>query len=228
MFFAGFQKLTLLDYPEKVACILFTMGCNFRCPFCHNASLVRAENKAEISEEEVLSFLKKRKGVMDGVCISGGEPLLYDGLGDFIKKVKALGYSVKLDTNGSLPEELKALVREGLVDYVAMDIKNSFESYDKTTGIKTDLNNIKESLAFLLSGTVEYEFRTTLVKELHTDEDMESIGKMIKGAKRYFLQNFVDSGDVLCDNMHPLTEDELKKMMQIAKKYVPNTICRGM
>ncbi len=228
MFFAGFQKLTLLDYPEKVACILFTMGCNFRCPFCHNASLVRAENKAEISEEEVLSFLKKRKGVMDGVCISGGEPLLYDGLGDFIKKVKALGYSVKLDTNGSLPEKLKALVREGLVDYVAMDIKNSFESYDKTTGIKTDLNNIKESLAFLLSGTVEYEFRTTLVKELHTDEDMESIGKMIKGAKRYFLQNFVDSGDVLCDNMHPLTEDELEKMMQIAKKYVPNTICRGM
>lgn len=228
MFFAGFQKLTLLDYPEKVACILFTMGCNFRCPFCHNASLVRAENKAEISEEEVLSFLKKRKGVMDGVCISGGEPLLYDGLGDFIKKVKALGYSVKLDTNGSLPEKLKALVREGLVDYVAMDIKNSFESYDKTTGIKTDLNNIKESLAFLLSGTVEYEFRTTLVKELHTDEEMESIGKMIKGAKRYFLQNFVDSGDVLCDNMHPLTEDELEKMMQIAKKYVPNTICRGM
>lgn len=228
MFFAGFQKLTLLDYPEKVACILFTMGCNFRCPFCHNASLVRAENKAEISEEEVLSFLKKRKGVMDGVCISGGEPLLYDGLGDFIKKVKALGYSVKLDTNGSLPEKLKALVRERLVDYVAMDIKNSFESYDKTTGIKTDLNNIKESLAFLLSGTVEYEFRTTLVKELHTDEDMESIGKMIKGAKRYFLQNFVDSGDVLCDNMHPLTEDELEKMMQIAKKYVPNTICRGM
>ena len=228
MFFAGFQKLTLLDYPEKVACILFTMGCNFRCPFCHNASLVRAENKAEISEEEVLSFLKKRKGVMDGVCISGGEPLLYDGLGDFIKKVKALGYSVKLDTNGSLPEKLKALVREGLVDYVAMDIKNSFESYDKTTGIKTDLNNIKESLAFLMSGAVEHEFRTTLVKELHTDEDMESIGKMIKGAKRYFLQNFVDSGDVLCDNMHPLTEDELEKMMQIAKKYVPNTICRGM
>lgn len=228
MFFAGFQKLTLLDYPEKVACILFTMGCNFRCPFCHNASLVRAENKAEISEEDVLSFLKKRKGVMDGVCISGGEPLLYDGLGDFIKKVKALGYSVKLDTNGSLPEKLKALVREGLVDYVAMDIKNSFESYDKTTGIKTDLNNIKESLAFLLSGTVEYEFRTTLVKELHTDADMESIGKMIKGAKRYFLQNFVDSGDVLCDNMHPLTEDELEKMMQIAKKYVLNTTCRGM
>lgn len=228
MFFAGFQKLTLLDYPEKVACILFTMGCNFRCPFCHNASLVRAEEKPQITEEEVLAFLKKRKGVMDGVCISGGEPLLYEELGDFIRKVKSLGYSVKLDTNGSFPERLKSLVREGLVDYVAMDIKNSFDNYDKTTGIKTDLNNIKESIDFLMSGAVRYEFRTTLVKELHTYENMESIGKMIKGAKRYFLQNFKDSGDVLCENMHPLTEDELENMEQIAKKYVPNTICRGM
>lgn len=228
MFFAGFQKLTLLDYPEKVACILFTMGCNFRCPFCHNASLVRAEEKPQITEEEVLAFLKKRKGVMDGVCISGGEPLLYEELGDFIRKVKSLGYSVKLDTNGSFPERLKSLVREGLVDYVAMDIKNSFDNYDKTTGIKTDLNNIKESIDFLMSGAVRYEFRTTLVKELHTYENMESIGKMIKGAERYFLQNFKDSGDVLCENMHPLTEDELENMEQIAKKYVPNTICRGM
>ncbi len=228
MFFAGFQKLTLLDYPEKVACILFTMGCNFRCPFCHNASLVRAEEKPQITEAEVLAFLQKRQGILEGVCISGGEPLLYDGLGEFIKKVKSLGYSVKLDTNGSFPERLKALVREGLVDYVAMDIKNSFDNYDKTTGIKTDLNNIKESIGFLLSGEVEYEFRTTLVKELHTDADMESIGKMIKGAKRYFLQNFVDSGDVLCENMHPLTENELEKMLQIAKKYVSNTICRGV
>ncbi len=228
MFFAGFQKLTLLDYPEKVACILFTMGCNFRCPFCHNASLVRAEEKAKISEEEVLSFLEKRRGVMDGVCISGGEPLLYDGLGDFISKVKALGYSVKLDTNGSFPDKLKALVREGLVDYVAMDIKNSFESYDKTTGIKTDINNIKESIDFLMSGVVDYEFRTTLVKELHTEADMESIGKVIKGAKRYFLQNFVDSGDVLCENMHPLTENEIELMKQIAEKYIPSTICRGI
>lgn len=228
MFFAGFQKLTLLDYPEKVACILFTMGCNFRCPFCHNASLVRAEEKPQITEEEVLAFLKKRQGILEGVCISGGEPLLYDGLGDFIRKVKALGYSVKLDTNGSFPERLKTLVREGLVDYVAMDIKNSFESYDKTTGIKTALNNIKESIDFLMTGEVEYEFRTTLVKELHTPEDMESIGKMIKGAKRYFLQNFVDSGDVLCENMHPFTEEELENMKEIAKKYVPNTICRGM
>ena len=228
MFFAGFQKLTLLDYPEKVACILFTMGCNFRCPFCHNASLVRAEEKAEISEEEVLSFLKKRQGVMDGVCISGGEPLLYDGLEDFITKVKALGYSVKIDTNGSFPEKLKALVREGLVDYVAMDIKNSFDKYPLTAGTVVNIDNIKESINFLMSGEVEYEFRTTLVKELHTYEDMESIGKMIIGAKRYFLQNFVDSGDVLCENMHPLTEDELENMKQIAVKYVPSTICRGV
>ncbi len=228
MFFAGFQKLTLLDYPEKVACILFTMGCNFRCPFCHNASLVRAEEKPQITEEEVLTFLKKRQGILEGVCISGGEPLLYDGLGDFIRKVKALGYSVKLDTNGSFPDKLKVLVREGLVDYVAMDIKNTFDKYSNTSGIDVNLDNIKESIDFLMSGETEYEFRTTLVKELHTDADMEIIGKMIKGAKRYFLQNFVDSGDVLCENMHPLTEDELENMKQIARKYVSNTICRGV
>ena len=227
MLFAGFQKLTLLDFPGKVACILFTMGCNFRCPFCHNASLVRAEEKPQITEEEVLAFLKKRQGILEGVCISGGEPLLYDNLGDFIKKVKALGYSVKLDTNGSFPEKLKALVNEGIIDYVAMDIKNSPECYDKTTGIKTDLDKIKESIEFLMSDKVDYELRTTLVKELHTPDDMESIGEMIKGAKRYFLQNFKDSGDVLCENMNPLSEDELEQMKKIAQKYIPETAIRG-
>lgn len=228
MFFAGFQKLTLLDYPGKVACLLFTMGCNFRCPFCHNASLVRAEEKATISGEEILSFLKKRKGVLDGVCISGGEPLVHRGLYDFIKEIKNLGYSVKLDTNGSFPDTLKALVNEKLVDYVAMDIKNSFESYSKTAGIHTNLDKIKESIDFLMSEAVDYEFRTTLVKELHTYADMESIGKMIKGAKRYFLQNFVDSGDVLGKNIHPLEENELEKMIEIVKKYVPDTTFRGI
>lgn len=228
MFFAGFQKLTLLDYPGKVACLLFTMGCNFRCPFCHNASLVRAEEKAAVSEEEILSFLKKRQGVLDGVCISGGEPLLHRGLYDFIKEVKSLGYSVKLDTNGSFPDALKALVSERMIDYVAMDIKNSFESYSKTSGINTDLDKIKESIDFLMSDAVDYEFRTTLVKELHTYEDMESIGKMIKGAKRYFLQNFVDSGDVLLPNMHPFGKNELEKTLEIARKYVPDTTFRGI
>ena len=227
MQFAGFQKLTLLDFPGKVACILFTMGCNFRCPFCHNASLVRAEEKPLITEEEVLAFLKKRQGILEGVCISGGEPLLYDGLGEFIKKVKALGYSVKLDTNGSFPEKLKALVHEGLVDYVAMDIKSSLLNYDKVAGINADIDKIKESISFLMSDAVDYEFRTTLVKELHCAEDMENIGIMIKGAKRYFLQNFKDSGDVLSSNMSPLTEDELAEMQTIARKYIPDTNVRG-
>ncbi len=228
MFFAGLQKLTLLDYPGKMACLLFTMGCNFRCPFCHNGSLVRAEDSAEITEEEVLSFLTKRKGLLDGVCITGGEPLLHGELAEFIKKVKKLGYSVKLDTNGSFPEKLKALVSEGLIDYVAMDIKNSFGCYEETTGVNVNLNKIKESIDFLMQGTVDYEFRTTLVKELHTKESMEEIGKIIKGAKRYFLQNFVDSGDVLCENMHPLSESELSQMKKIAEKYVPDTSLRGV
>ena len=227
MQFAGFQKLTLLDFPGKVACILFTMGCNFRCPFCHNASLVRAEEKPQITEDEVLAFLKKRQGILEGVCISGGEPLLYDGLGEFIKKVKALGYSVKLDTNGSFPEKLKALVNDGLIDYVAMDIKSSGINYDKVAGINTDIEKIKESISFLMTDAVDYEFRTTLVKELHCAEDMENIGAMIKGAKRYFLQNFKDSGDVLSSNMSPLTEEEMEQMQTIARKYIPDTTIRG-
>lgn len=228
MLFAGFQKLTLLDFPGKVACILFTKGCNFRCPFCHNGSLVRADETEMITDTEILTFLKKRQGILEGVCITGGEPLLHNGLKDFIKEVKNLGYSVKLDTNGSFPDKLKELVEEGLVDYVAMDIKNSFEKYSLTCGVETDLDNVKKSINYLMSDPVDYEFRTTLVKELHTFEDMDRIGEMIKGAKRYFLQNFKDSGDVLEENMNPLEENVLEKMKNIATKYVANTTIRGI
>jgi len=228
MVFSGFQKLTLLDFPGKIACILFTGGCNFRCPFCHNASLVRLKDTQEYSTEEILSFLKKRQGILEGVCISGGEPLLQNGLSDFLREVKALGYSVKLDTNGSFPKKLKALVEEGLVDYVAMDIKNSFEKYEETAGAKVDADAIKESMEFLLADNVEYEFRTTLVKELHTAEDVESIAKTIKGAKKYFLQNFVDSGDILCQNMSAFSEEEMKNMEKSARKYLPNAAIRGV
>ena len=228
MVFAGFQKLTLLDYPGKVACILFTKGCNFRCPFCHNGSLVRADEIQTIADTEILTFLKKRQGILEGVCITGGEPLLHSGLKEFIKEVKKLGYSVKLDTNGSFPDKLKALVEEGLVDYVAMDIKNSFAKYPLTCGVETDIDNIKESIDFLMSDSVDYEFRTTLVKELHAFDDMEEIGKSIKGAKRYFLQNFKDSGDVLEENMHPFEESDLEKMKNVATKYVADTTIRGI
>ena len=227
MFFAGFQKLTLLDYPGKVACILFTNGCNFRCPFCHNASLVRAQDGADISDDEVLEFLKKRQGILEGVCISGGEPLIHNELKDFIREVKKLGYPVKLDTNGSFPQKLRELIGEGLVDYVAMDIKNSFEKYNETTGISADIDSIKESIEILINGNIDYEFRTTLVSGFHTTQDMQRIGEMIKGTKKYYLQNFVDSGDILCPGLAPLGEEEMELMRKTAEKYVSVTQIRG-
>ena len=228
MFFAGFQKLTLLDYPGKVACILFTNGCNFRCPFCHNASLVRAHDGADISDDEVLEFLKKRQGILEGVCISGGEPLIHNELKDFIREVKKLGYPVKLDTNGSFPQKLRELIGEGLVDYVAMDIKNSFEKYNETTGISADIDSIKESIEILMNGNIDYEFRTTLVSGFHTTQDMQCIGEMIKGTKKYYLQNFVDSGDILCPGLAPLGEEEMELMKKTAEKYVSVTQIRGI
>lgn len=228
MFFAGFQKLTLLDYPGKVACILFTNGCNFRCPFCHNASLVRAQDGADISDAEVLEFLKKRQGILEGVCISGGEPLIHNELKDFIREVKKLGYPVKLDTNGSFPQKLRELIGEGLVDYVAMDIKNSFEKYNETTGISADIDSIKESIEILINGNIDYEFRTTLVSGFHTTQDMQRIGEMIKGTKKYYLQNFVDSGDILCPGLAPLGEEEMELMRKTAEKYVSVTQIRGI
>ena len=161
MVFHGFQKLTLLDYPERVACTLFTGGCNFRCPFCHNAGLVTHIDEGAFSEEEVLAYLKKRKGVLDGVCVTGGEPLLQPGLPRFLERVKEEGYAVKLDTNGSFPARLKELVCGGLVDYVAMDIKNAPEKYAETAGAAVRLEDIRESVSLLLSGAVDYEFRTT-------------------------------------------------------------------
>ena len=192
----GIQKMTLLDYPEKVACTIFTARCNFRCPFCHNASLVTHVDREEaISEEEIFSFLRKRQGILDGVCITGGEPLLQPDVEEFIRKVKELGYLVKLDTNGSNVLKLKRLVEEGLVDYVAMDIKNAPNKYGMTIGIEEyDMSNIFQSVDFLMSGEIPYEFRTTVVRQFHKREDFAAIGRWIKGAKKYYLQSFVDSG----------------------------------
>ena len=213
----GFQKLTLLDFPGKVACIIFTAGCNFRCPFCHNASLVtHIDNTARIDEEEIFAYLKKRQGILEGVCISGGEPLLQPDIEDFIKKVKELGYAVKLDTNGSFPERLISLVEKGLVDYVAMDIKNSKAKYDITAGVRVNIADIEKSVSFLLKGTVPYEFRTTVAEGLHNVEDIQDIVPWIKGAPQYFLQNFADSGDILVSGMAPVVQNDLKMMCETA------------
>ena len=230
MKFNGFQRLTLLDYPGKVACTLFTAGCNLRCPFCHNASLVtHIDNTNIYNKEEILSYLGKRQGILEGVCISGGEPLMQAEIEDFIKEVKALGYSIKLDTNGFYPDKLISLVEKGLIDYVAVDIKNSYSKYAKTTGIENlDLSPLKRTVEFLLSGKVDYEFRTTIVEGLHTEADILDIGKTIKGAPRYFLQNFVDSGDLIGEGLCAISLENMKKMQKIAAQFVPNAEIRGI
>ena len=230
MKFNGFQKLTLLDYPGKVACTLFTAGCNLRCPFCHNASLVtHIDNVVSYDEGEILDFLGKRQGILEGVCITGGEPLMQSGIIDFIKKVKELGYSVKLDTNGTFPEKLSMLAESKLIDYVAMDIKNCKEKYALTSGI-TDLNigNIEKSVEFLLSGKIGYEFRTTVVTEFHTPQDIGEIAKWIKGADKYYLQNFVDSGDLIEDGLCAVSPEIMHNMRAIASEFIPNTQIRGV
>ncbi len=224
----GFQKMTLLDYPGKVACTLFTGGCNFRCPFCHNAVLVTGGCSENYSEEEILSYLEKRKGILDGVCITGGEPLLQKDITDFIRKIKALGYSVKLDTNGSFPDRLKSLVDEGLVDYVAMDIKNSIEKYPLTAGCDEKLIPfIEESIDFLLSGKVDYEFRTTVVKEFHNADDISSLAKRIEGAEKYYLQFFEDSGGLLCEGLSAVDKDTMEAMRMKAEPFVKRAEVRG-
>lgn len=226
----GLQKLTLLDYPEKVACTVFTGGCNFRCPFCHNASLVtHVDPNNNIPEEKVLSFLKKRQGILDGVCVTGGEPLLQPDIAVFIGKVKELGYTVKLDTNGSNIERLKQLVEQKLVDYVAMDVKNAPDKYGQTIGIEGyNLENIFQSIAYLKSGTVPYEFRTTVVREFHKREDFAAIGRWLRGAERYYLQAFVDSGDLIHPGLRGYTKDIMLQALEIVKRYIPNSEIRGI
>lgn len=231
MLISGLQKTTLLDYPGCVACTVFTGGCNFRCPFCHNSSLVVPERIAEgISEDEIMAFLKKRVGVLDGVAITGGEPLLHKDMPQFLRKIKALGFKIKLDSNGSNPQLLEDIVNDGLLDRVAMDIKNSPQLYAKTIGLESyDLSAVERSKNFLLSGRVEYEFRTTVVKGLHTEESIRQAAKWIEGAKEYYLQQFKDSGDVLkLDGLGAFDEDEMKMLRQAAAEFVPNVQLRGI
>ncbi len=228
---SGIQKLTLLDYPGTVACTLFTSGCNFRCPFCHNAMLVLPEQIEEptIETEEVLSFLKKRVGVLDGVAITGGEPLLYADMPEFLEQIKELGFKIKLDTNGSNPKLLKKIVEAGLVDRVAMDIKNAPSLYEMTIGCKTDMAAIEESKDFLLSGVVDYEFRTTVVKGIHTRESLTEAAKWISGAREYYLQQFKDSGNLINpEKLMAFDKEQMHELADAVKEYVPSVCVRGV
>lgn len=223
------QKLTLLDYPQKMAATVFTYGCNLRCPFCHNALLVIQESEGGISASEVLDFLSKRKGMLEGVCVTGGEPLLQTDLEDFLKSIKDMGFSVKLDTNGTFPKKLKDLVRKNLVDYVAMDIKNCREKYAATSGkLAMDLSAIDESIRFLLSGEVQAEFRTTVVKNFHTLEDLLKITDWISGCDRYFLQQFVDSGNLINQNLEGYSDEALTEIYKQVKRKLPAVKLRGV
>ncbi len=226
----GLQKLTLLDFPGVVACTLFTAGCDFRCPFCHNASLVyRDEGLERYSEEDILGFLRKRQGVLEGVAITGGEPLLNSDLAGFIKKIHSLGYKIKLDTNGSYPERLREIIEQGLADKVAMDIKNSKEKYGVTIGIPDyDISPVEESVNLLLNSGIDYEFRTTVTKNFHENEDFEKIGEWIKGAKAYFLQNFVDSGELIDGSVEGVSPETMSGYLETVKKYIPAAQLRGI
>lgn len=235
MLILGLNKTTLLDYPEHVAATIFTGGCNFRCPFCHNKDLVfvneglHTQFVTHISETEILSFLKKRKGILTGVCITGGEPTLQTDLTEFIQQIKELGYLVKLDTNGYQPHILHSLIEQHLIDYVAMDIKNSPEKYALTTGISSiDISKIKESVSLLRAQTaISYEFRTTIVRELHDKNDIYVIADWLSNAPAYYLQSFIDSGRVIADGYHPHTAETLQDFAHICRTKIPNTQLRG-
>ena len=222
----GYQKLTLLDFPGKVACTLFTGGCNLRCPFCHNATLVLSPHDSENMEGEVLEYLSRRKGLLDGVCITGGEPLLQPDLMDFMKKVKALGLAIKLDTNGSFPKKLKEILDTGLVDYVAMDVKSSPEGYAKATGCEIDFSVFEESIKLLQSCGVPHEFRTTAVRGIHAPNDFLKISEIL-GDEPYFIQGFVDSGNLLGEGCDAFSEVESRALLENAKTHTPAASLRG-
>jgi pyruvate formate lyase activating enzyme len=224
----GLSKLTLVDYPGKVAATVFAGGCNLRCPFCHNAPLVLG-GAEEISEAEVVAFLEKRRGLLDGVCVTGGEPLLQKGLSDFLARVKEMGYPVKLDTNGCYPDRLKGVCARGLVDYVAMDVKSDPAHYAETIGVQGfDLAPVRESIEFLLSGDVDYEFRTTVVQGLHTPQIVQGAAMMIAGAKRYYLQKFVDSGNLIGEGFASISEAGMRALQEAAAPYVGAVYLRGV
>ncbi len=226
----GFNKTTLLDYPGHLAATLFLGGCNMRCPFCHNASLVMDPGaQPTIAEDEVLRVLAKRQNLLEGVCVTGGEPTLYPDLPAFIDRIKALGLKVKLDTNGTNPVMLRALTEDGLIDYVAMDIKNSPEKYGLSSGANGFLlNKVKESVAYLLTNPIDYEFRTTIVKEHHTEADMHSIGIWLQGAKAYYLQGYRESEDILSPGLHSHSKATMETFRALLSSKIEHVCLRGI
>ncbi len=225
----GLQKMTLLDFPGHVACTVFFGGCDMRCPFCHNAELLDGSAQPVMEEEDFYAFLKKRQGLLDGVAITGGEPLLQKNLRDFIRRIRDLGYPVKLDTNGTHPDRLDVLLREEAVQYVAMDIKNSPERYAETAGLpEIDLAPVRESVTLLMTGKTPYEFRTTVVKELHDDNSFIRIGEWIRGAERYFLQKFTDRDTVPFGGLHAPEDMQMRRWADIVRPMVPSVELRGV
>ena len=225
----GLQKMTLLDFPGRVACTVFFGGCDMRCPFCHNAELLDGTAPAIMDDEELLAFLKKRQGLLDGVAFTGGEPLLQKDLPELTAKIRDLGYPVKLDTNGMHPERLERMMKEGLVQYVAMDIKNSPERYAETAGLpEMDLAPVRESVALLMNGETDYEFRTTVVAELHDDRSFEQIGQWIKGARHYYLQKFTDRDTVPFEGLHAPTDEQMRKWAEMLRPDIPAVELRGL
>lgn len=231
----GLQKLTLLDFPGKVACTVFLSGCNFRCPFCHNSDLLDGSAEALMEDAAFLDFLKKRTGLLDAVCVSGGEPTLQPELPRFLKSIKDLGFLVKLDTNGYRPEVLRSLVEAGLVDYVAMDVKNSPSCYAATTGHPgIDLDRIAQSLRFLMEDNVPYEFRTTVVEELHSEASILEMGQWLtalaapKKPAQLFLQCFTSRESVLLEGLHAPQRETLEKYVEILAPYVDKIALRGV
>ncbi len=229
MVFHGLVKSTLIDYPDKLACTLFTGGCNFRCPFCQNSSLVLdPASEPVINSEELDSFLKKRKKYLDGVCITGGEPLLQKDIEEYCKYLKDLGYLVKIDTNGSFPQKIESLISKNLVDYIAMDLKSSKEGYSKAVGIENfDVSVIEESVNILQSCDIDHEFRTTLVKELHSEKEIHGIGKWLNKDQKLYLQHFEDRGSNIVQNLTGFSEKETKAIKDILKTYIAFIGIRG-
>lgn len=224
----GYQKTTLLDYPGHVAATIFTGGCNFRCPFCHNSDLILNPTTL-IPEEEIFAFLKKRKNILSGTCITGGEPTLQPDLSDFIEKVRSLGYKIKLDTNGYLPEIIQDLLNKKLLDYIAMDIKAGFSNYVKVCGIQNfNMDTIKKSISIIENSGIDYEFRTTVVKELHSEQDFQEIIKMISPQSSYYIQSFKDSGNILTPGLSSCNIDTLNHYLSLVKTKIPNSFLRGV
>ena len=225
----GLQKMTLLDFPGRVACTVFLSGCDFRCPFCHNSELLDSSADVVMDDSELLSFLDKRRGLLDGVCFTGGEPLLRRELPELIKKIKEKGFAVKVDTNGNHPELLQQIISDGLVDYIAMDIKNCPEKYCSTIGLESfDISNINKSIKMLIESDMEYEFRTTCVKEMHEESDFYKIGEWIKGAKHYFLQSFTDRDTVAYEGLHAPDKSEMERFCSIMSGFLKDVQIRGV